>query len=393
MCDEIVLLWHLVALNPAITPTERGELQEELRKWHLQVIDKVRKGRGPNFANTVGNVTNVRRVDIEIFSGFKPAIEACLTDWKDYQIEGVTYTDPKAKRDEAMKLLSHSTSKRTPHLTQQSKPPQANPPIRTEESACTTSTEVDPKSRDIPKGSSNELHRLSSSESSMSSISSGVDDQRVLSSSRSEDTDSDCQGIDCTCAKETGAEGGAIPSTTSQLCAVHPPVGGADAHSRDSKPCGKRKAKIKHLQRNESVDSADVSLEPQPKSQQPDSDSSVDVVGSHSNQEVKGDNIDPQHSGDEYQVYFYDTKAKLAEQTPKKKSDVPNPFTGINKMEDKIEVRLRPPFGMQFSCIYPICMSLFSINAFVCDWFCPHSYCKCSNNSCKQWVSVLETIN
>ena len=29
--------------------------------------------------------------DVEIFSGFKPAIEACYLDWEDYQIPGVTY--------------------------------------------------------------------------------------------------------------------------------------------------------------------------------------------------------------------------------------------------------------------------------------------------------------
>ena len=29
--------------------------------------------------------------DVEIFSGFKPAIEACFLNWDDYQIPGVTY--------------------------------------------------------------------------------------------------------------------------------------------------------------------------------------------------------------------------------------------------------------------------------------------------------------
>ena len=29
--------------------------------------------------------------DVEIFSGFKPAIEACYMDWQDYPIPGVTY--------------------------------------------------------------------------------------------------------------------------------------------------------------------------------------------------------------------------------------------------------------------------------------------------------------
>lgn len=28
---------------------------------------------------------------LEVFSGFKPAIEACFLDWEDYQIPGITY--------------------------------------------------------------------------------------------------------------------------------------------------------------------------------------------------------------------------------------------------------------------------------------------------------------
>ena len=34
---------------------------------------------------------NGKLSDVEIFSGFKPAIEACYLDWQDYPIPGVTY--------------------------------------------------------------------------------------------------------------------------------------------------------------------------------------------------------------------------------------------------------------------------------------------------------------
>ena len=49
-----------------------------------------------------------------------------------------------------------------------------------------------------------------------------------------------------------------------------------------------------------------------------------------------------QPSSDEYQLYYYDTRqAKAAEPAPpKKKNDSPNPFVGIKKMEDRIEVKL-----------------------------------------------------
>ena len=83
-------LWRLAALNPALSPIERDDLDTQIREWHIQTVDKVRKGRPTN----VGGGNNaVRKADVEVFSGFKPAIEACKLDWCDYVITGVTYQD------------------------------------------------------------------------------------------------------------------------------------------------------------------------------------------------------------------------------------------------------------------------------------------------------------
>jgi hypothetical protein len=35
---------------------------------------------------------NSFRNDVEVFTGFKPAIEACYMDWDDYPLPGITYT-------------------------------------------------------------------------------------------------------------------------------------------------------------------------------------------------------------------------------------------------------------------------------------------------------------
>lgn len=43
LCDEIVVLWRLAALNPAISPLQRNMLRQQFKDWHLKVIDKVRK--------------------------------------------------------------------------------------------------------------------------------------------------------------------------------------------------------------------------------------------------------------------------------------------------------------------------------------------------------------
>ena len=91
LCDEIVTLWRLAALNPALSPIQRDDLSTQLKDWHMLSIDKVRKARGSN-VNANGN-TAIKKSDIEIFPGFKPALEACQLDWCDYVILGVTYVE------------------------------------------------------------------------------------------------------------------------------------------------------------------------------------------------------------------------------------------------------------------------------------------------------------
>lgn len=41
LCDEIVILWRLAALNPGISPDERKMLQQQFKDWHLKIVDKV----------------------------------------------------------------------------------------------------------------------------------------------------------------------------------------------------------------------------------------------------------------------------------------------------------------------------------------------------------------
>lgn len=41
LCDEIVILWRLAALNPGLSPSEREMLHAQFMSWHLKIIDKV----------------------------------------------------------------------------------------------------------------------------------------------------------------------------------------------------------------------------------------------------------------------------------------------------------------------------------------------------------------
>ncbi|XP_059097624.1 zinc finger SWIM domain-containing protein 8-like [Tigriopus californicus] len=109
LCDEIVTLWKLAALNPCISPMEREILRKRLIQYHLTVVEKVRAnqststtsnggGGGPprhtnnnGVASGGGSQSSKRPSDIELFPGFKPAIEACSLNWDEYSIPGVTY--------------------------------------------------------------------------------------------------------------------------------------------------------------------------------------------------------------------------------------------------------------------------------------------------------------
>ncbi|XP_013789918.1 zinc finger SWIM domain-containing protein 8-like, partial [Limulus polyphemus] len=94
LCDEVVILWRLTGLNPALSPLERQNLFSQLHEWHLKTLERVWKMRN----NSGSGASGTKRSDIDVFPGFKPAMEACLLDWSDYPIEGVTYTGKGAGR-------------------------------------------------------------------------------------------------------------------------------------------------------------------------------------------------------------------------------------------------------------------------------------------------------
>nr|XP_011443902.2 zinc finger SWIM domain-containing protein 8 [Crassostrea gigas] len=90
LCDEIVTLWRLSALNPKLSPIQRDDLVVKFREWHISTIEKVKKARSS--VNGASN-TGMKKNDLENFVGFKPSIEACNLEWTDYPIPGVTYSE------------------------------------------------------------------------------------------------------------------------------------------------------------------------------------------------------------------------------------------------------------------------------------------------------------
>lgn len=92
LCDEVVVLWRLAALNPGLAPQERDMLHNRFTTWHLKILDKVSKFRTGS-SNQSTNKSIALKIDLEVFTGFKSAIEACYLDWEDYPMPGITYTN------------------------------------------------------------------------------------------------------------------------------------------------------------------------------------------------------------------------------------------------------------------------------------------------------------
>lgn len=42
--------------------------------------------------NNGGGQKDSLKTDLEVFTGFRPAIEACYLDWEEYTLPGITYT-------------------------------------------------------------------------------------------------------------------------------------------------------------------------------------------------------------------------------------------------------------------------------------------------------------
>ena len=91
LCDEIVCLWRIASLNPGLAPGERDLLHAQFTTWHLKILDRVTKSQVTSSSHNSRQQQNMRN-DTELFTGFKPAIEACYLDWEDYPIPGITHT-------------------------------------------------------------------------------------------------------------------------------------------------------------------------------------------------------------------------------------------------------------------------------------------------------------
>ena len=326
-----------------------------------------------------GGNSTIKKSDIEIFSGFKAGIEGTQLDWKDYPIPGLTYMErdrPRWKfsfgkgqeegrrsgrgKCHTMSAVSASTAVHNGvqklgleaalahaqahhHAHNAAHAHKHNLPMRPSQDSATS---------DLDPGSAAQTDGACSS-SSEGFCENDKDEPH-------QDSDSDLGDADLPphhklsllpsgSSKKGGRSLPAGPVT------VAPPDGACGAGPSTSNGLSCSSAHHKH----DELDS-DSSL-PGPSGYEA-AGAAASASGSAAAAAAplpKGDQSESQQSSDEYQVYFYDPKAKVTDSASekKKKSDEPNYFAGIRKLENKQEVSHRPVLIGVIPCLTKIIQS------------------------------------
>ncbi|XP_071953686.1 zinc finger SWIM domain-containing protein 8-like isoform X2 [Antedon mediterranea] len=281
MCDEIVTLWRYASLNPANSPAQRKQFGAEFRKWHLQVIESSKKGR-----RVGGGGANVRKVDMDVFSGFKPAIEACLQDWNDFPIEGVTFSERNSEEDVCNWIEDD-------HFAASSKD------YTVPQSDCKHST-----------------------------------DTKHVNRQKSDECDSDFIAID-----SSDSRGDETENIVQSIEGLHVLDGDDESESANVVQGARRKNKSKHSEKDfsnrEKSDGDSDGSNTETSNVVDDAAPASIPDGAAAAEAPPGQVKEP----DELNMYFYDTKAKVQDVPKKKKDEVYNPFNGVKPVDDKMQIQ------------------------------------------------------
>ncbi|KAK3798537.1 hypothetical protein RRG08_001299 [Elysia crispata] len=395
LCEEMVTLWRLGALNPKLSPYQRKDMLSKFRDWHISTIEKVRKARS--------NTSNPpKKGEVETFPGFKPAVEACALTWEDYPIPGVTYSEKDGSR-----FFYHFGSNK-PHDSDAKKPSRVQPvtvcsqdiiisdnPNRVlnhvQRAQYMVGAGGSGHSRTGDVRQSTPSRRDSGHDGAMSSGSEGFcepergcrdsdssgDSKGMFSRSNSLEEVEPLQGGAITSSKTTSSslpqDLSCIISGTSKLsmsgrrASLNSNVFDETLHldlTPNVNPKKDQRENVSSLLRacsfppesqsgafaaapalscssSSSSSTATSSLhgfkEPQPEQ----SDLSANPQPSAQANQSESNEVHQQQRGDEYQIYFYDTKAKSVDNAEKKKKDKteePNMFAGLRSVEHMQDV-------------------------------------------------------
>uniref|UniRef100_F1KPY7 Zinc finger SWIM domain-containing protein n=1 Tax=Ascaris suum TaxID=6253 RepID=F1KPY7_ASCSU len=135
LCDEIVQLWRLAALNPRLSELEREQLASFLQIYHRNAVERIWKNicmSNPDAAAQTqsSGVTSIidrrgerlspenARFTYELFPGFLHALKACHVGWNGITVEGANLgTRPSFNPNQLLTVnTSHESCSRTNDL-------------------------------------------------------------------------------------------------------------------------------------------------------------------------------------------------------------------------------------------------------------------------------------
>ncbi|KAG1663561.1 Zinc finger SWIM domain-containing protein 8 [Nymphon striatum] len=368
LCEEVVILWRLAALNPSLSPIDRSSLYKQFKAWHLKIIEKVCKNRGgvSTGVSTVAgggsvsvNTSNnsVTKSEIEIFPGFKPALEACLLDWKSYAIPGVTYEEGTCSKW-CFDPLTHARTFIEPCRDISSSPAV----LSCDHHTCPYPSLLCKRGRSVEIGQSpsspnasfhfisdpTDEHMLaersatvrfnSNNDGNRSSVSSeGFCDNFDMSTGLSDDasrsnvviTVNDSPDQNKNFDEESSHGAAASSNPTSATTDSH-----VDENTADNCFRKEKKSAVDELDSDSSSGAADTQNKIKPTGASTKKASSNGKINDGASEEYS-----PPSSDDQYQVYYYDTQTKLSPAGQGAQSkDNSYIFANVKKLEDPMEI-------------------------------------------------------
>lgn len=290
---------------------------------------------------------------MENFSGFKPAIEACQLTWEDYPIPGVTYSSKDGQR------WHYRFSSKFHDGGDVKKPSRVQPVTVCSEDIISTDN-----SRNLAQAQrSHELRsRAGRIEARGAAVrrDSCVNDGAASSGSegfcesenrRSHDSDSSCDNPKGFHSRSNSLDESEVmlADAAAVNCQELSPgsqdhqdaevfdenADGGSAVAKTSSPV----AVVGQALQASGAKAQDLIAAPHPPDLSAKDSSQSLVAGSRASHEPSSES---QQSSDEYQLYFYDTKVKVGdiEKRKKDKTDEPNLFSGLKKMENVQDVSI-----------------------------------------------------
>ena len=310
-------LWKLAALNPKMSPLQKDDMCSKFKEWHISTIEKVKRARN---SHAGGNSGTLKKAEIENFTGFKPGIEACILQWNDYHIPGITYSD-------SQKLS-------LPYRFNRNLDPDAKKPSRIQPMAVCSENLISTDDMTTLAQATNILNDHHSPQD--------VKNKRHRHPSRHGNQDG---------ALSSGSEGFCEPERGSSL--FRDSDSGSEMKEPNSRSNSLDDAETFRLYTLNNRDSKDIAVSQATANNAHEqdidhfmelgADGNVTVNnGAQGGPAIFEPSSESQMSGDEYSMYFYD-RAKATEMEKKRKekgNEEPNLFAGVKCLENRQDVSM-----------------------------------------------------